>query len=374
MPSCFADVKIRVWLFLGFVYWSVVAGPLHATEVTQLRSWLDSNVHHWRWHFGEAPGAGRPDFDDSQWQPVDLGFKWWPHDSTGWFRVRITFPETINGIPIDGGPVRLKVAVDNAAQAYVNGVFKQDFEWAKGDFILSEHARPGEVITVALHAVNRPGSGSLLEASLVNGHSEPLVDALRGAVKDFDSALEDAPYVSEAEAAQTRTRVHDAIQALDIKAYQTCNQDTFLASIEKARAILLSDRATVESRLKQTSENLQALKKKIQNGRQAGRSMAYGMLDARVVESFLRYARDDLAENHSGHQLRGMKAVAYIEKLCTDALNHDTPEPAITPYKTGPFTIRDGAFWKGDRPIYFTGAGHFGQQDFRYRSGRHPCR
>src|SRR4051794_21503519 len=115
MPLSFIDVKISVWLFLGFVYGTFAAGRLHASEITQnqLRSWLDSNVYHWRWHFGEAPGAERPEFDDSQWQPVDLGFKWWPHDSTGWFRVRITLPEKINGIPIDGGTVRMKAGVDN---------------------------------------------------------------------------------------------------------------------------------------------------------------------------------------------------------------------------------------------------------------------
>src|SRR5437867_5004593 len=208
-------MKLCIWLCLLL---SALSGPASPAELTrqQLDTWLDSDVHNWRWHFGEAPGAERPDFDDSQWQTIDLGFKWWPHDSTGWFRTRITVPETINGISIAGGVIRMKAGVDNAAQAYVNGVLKQDFEWSKGDFALTENARPGEVITVALHAINRPGSGSLLEASLVNGRAEVLVDALRSAVKDFDAALEDESYVPEAEAARARTLVHEAMQVLDI--------------------------------------------------------------------------------------------------------------------------------------------------------------
>ncbi len=327
----------------------------------QLETWLDSNVHHWRWHFGEAPGAERIEFDDSQWQAVDLGFKWWPHDSTGWFRTRITVPEKINGIPTEGGTIRMKAGVDNAAQAYVNGALKQDFEWSKGDFVLTEHARPGENITVALHAINRPGSGSLLEASLVNARGEVLVDALRGAAKDFESVVEDAAYVPQAEANQNASRVREAMQALDLQAYQGCNRERFLISVQRARDILLSERINVEARLKRTSQNLEALKEKIRKGREAGRAMSYATVDARVVESFLKYTRQDLWENNPGHQLRGLKGAAYIERLCADALANNVPEQPVTQYRTAPFAIHDGAFWQNGRPLYFTGVGHFNQ-------------
>ena len=355
-------MKIRNWLWLApLCLW---LAPVARGEVTraQLDFWLDSNVRNWRWHLGEAPGAERVDFDDSKWERVDLGFKWWPHDSTGWFRTRITVPESINGIPVKGGTIRMKAGVDNAAQAYVNGALKQDFEWAKGDFILTDHAQPGEVITVALHAINRPGSGSLYEAWLVNASGEALVDGLRGLVKDINATLEDGEYLPADEAAHARTLTHEALQALDLRAYQAGNRDAFLASVDKARSILFSDRATVEERLRKTAESLQALKQKIAQGRETGRQMAYQAADARVVESFLRYAREDLAENHPGHQLRGLKAAAYIDRLCVEALKEDTAGDAAVPrYRTAPWTIRAGAFWQNDRPVYFTGVGHFGQ-------------
>ena len=122
----------------------------------------------------------------------------------------------------------------------------------------------------------------------MNSSSEALVDGLRGLVKDINAALEDGEYVPADEAAHARTLAHEALQALDLGAYKACNRDAFLASVAKARSILLSDRATVEERLKKTAENLQALKQKIQQGREAGRQMAYQAADARVVESFLR--------------------------------------------------------------------------------------
>jgi hypothetical protein len=338
--------------------------PVAGAEVTreQLGLWLDSKVRHWRWHFGEAPGAEGVDFDDSHWQPVDVGFKWWPHDSTGWFRTRIRVPETINGIPVKGGTIRMKAGMDNAAQAYVNGVFKQEFEWSKGDFILTEHPQPGEVITVALHGINRPGSGSLYEASLVNGHGEALVDGLRGLVKAADAWLEDGAYVPPDEAAHERALAHDALQALDLGAYRACNREAFLASVDKARSVLLSDRSTVEARLKQTAENLRVLKERLRQARQQGRPVAYAASDARVVESFLAYAREDLTENTAGHQLRGLKAAAYIDRLCRQALSEDSAgEPPVPRYHTAPLSIRAGAFWQDNRPVYFTGVGHFGQ-------------
>ncbi len=332
------------------------------TTRAQIGLWLDSSVHNWWWHFGEATGAERPEYDDSSWQRVDLGFKWWPHDSTGWFRTRITVPDTINGILVQGATIRMKSGVDNAAQAYVNGVLKQDFEWSKGDFVLTQDARPGDVITVALHAINRPGSGSLLNAFLVNGRAEPLVDALRELVKDLDSALEDAGYVPEAETARNRTLVHKAMQALDLSSYRACDRDTFLASVQQARSILLSDRANVEVRLQKTAENLEALKRKFRGADVAGRPGAYGTAEARVIESFLQYVRDDLSETNSAHQLRGLKGSAYIERLSAEALHRDPiTEQPVPRYRTGPWTIRDAAFWQNERPVYFTGVGHFGQ-------------
>ena len=84
------DKKLDGWLWLGALCLWLLPGARGEVTRAQLDLWLDSNVHDWRWHFGEVAGAERPGFDDSQWERVDLGFKWWPHDSTGWFRTRIT--------------------------------------------------------------------------------------------------------------------------------------------------------------------------------------------------------------------------------------------------------------------------------------------
>ena len=356
------EMKTRGWFCLACLWWCLAPVALGEATREQVEHLLDSNVHDWRWRLGESPEAEQPGFDDSQWERVDVGFRWWPHDSVGWFRTRITIPETINGISVKGGELRMKAGVDNGARAFVNGAFKQEFEWAKGDFVLTTSAQPGEIISVALHATNRPGSGGLLAARLVNTSAEPLVEGLRALTKELDAAREDAGCVPTVEAAHWRKLTHDALQSLDLTAYSAGNRDVFIASIEKARAILFSDRTTVEDRLNQSATNLAALKQRLQQQREAGHPTAYATADARVVESFLRYARDDLAENNPGHQLRGLKAAAYIDHLCLEALKSDTDgERAVPRYKTGPVKIRDGAFWQNRRPVFFTGVGHFGQ-------------
>ncbi len=349
-------------VFLSLIFIPSVWGEVTREQLAQL---LDSDVREWRWRLGELAGAEQAGLDDSQWQEVGLGFKWWPHDSTGWFRTRIILPEYVNGLPTRGSVIRMKAGVDNGAKAFANGVFKQEFEWAKGDFVLTDNGQPGETISVALHAVNRPGNGSLYQAYLVNGSGADMVEALRALVKELDAAMEDGEYVPAEEAAHWRTRVHDAMQALDMAAYRAVQHDTFLESVATARGILLSDRSNLEERLKQTERSLSALKERLKQEDMAGRPMPYQAADARVVESFLQYVRDDVAEDHPGHQLRGLKAATYIDRLCSSALQ-ETEEPSLVSadvpqYRTGPCAIRDGAFWQDDRPIYFSGVGHFGQ-------------
>ena len=103
----------------------VLAYPLGVDAETtraNLDRLLDSSVQGWRFKLGDPPGAQAPEFDDSAWERVDVGHQWWPHDSVCWYRKRITMPETIHGVSAAGASVRLRVGVDNEAQAYVDGV------------------------------------------------------------------------------------------------------------------------------------------------------------------------------------------------------------------------------------------------------------
>jgi len=360
------QVPVSIMGSTAVVVFLVFASTLWG-DITQeeLASLLDSTITGWRWHLGECAGAEEPDFDDASWETVATGFTWYPHDSTGWFRVRLNVPEKVNGLPVSGNVLRMKASVDNGAKAYVNGVFKQEFTWDKGDFVLTENAQPGEIITVALHAMNGPGSGSLKAAGLVCAAGERMVDALRGFDTVLKAAREDEPYVPEEEADHWRIVIHAALQALDMNAYGAVQEETFLASVERAYGVLLSDRLALDNRLGELAARLAIVKENLRQTRTAGKEMPYLEADARVAESFIQYIREDMADPEKRHQLRGLKAAAYLERICPCSNLPDygcTKESLPVPgYHTGPIETRNGAFWQNEQPLYFTGVGHFGQ-------------
>ena len=76
-------MRLQAALVISF---PLLAGPLAADSPpvprAEIERLLDSDIHDWRFKLGDVPGAHAPGFDDSEWALVDLGHKWWPHEST----------------------------------------------------------------------------------------------------------------------------------------------------------------------------------------------------------------------------------------------------------------------------------------------------
>ena len=253
--------------FLLLVACALPAGAESLTRDELQRS-LDSTVHAWRFQLGEVPGAEAPGFDDSQWRKVEVGFRWLPHDSTCWFRTQIVLPDRIQGIAAAGAPVLLKLAMDNAAKVYVNGQLKQEFEWHEGRVVLTENATPGETFIVALHAVNGPGHGSLLDAHLTA--SEPMTDALGDLLDSFDIAESDAQYVPATERHHWLDRAQAALDEIDLQAFRARREREFSASAERAWSAYLQDAARLEERLDESARKLARLKELLEQGEVKG--------------------------------------------------------------------------------------------------------
>ncbi len=226
-----------------FLLLAACALPARAESLTrdELHKFLDSTIHAWRFQLGEVPGAEAPDFDDSQWRKVEVGFRWLPHDSTCWFRTQIVLPDRIQGIAVAGTPVLLKLAMDNGAKVYVNGQLKQEFEWHEGRVVLAENATPGETLIIALHGVNGPGHGSLLDAHLTA--SEPMTDALGDLLESFDIAESDADYIPASERRHWLDRAQAALNEIDLQAFRERREGEFAESVERAWSAYLQDAA-----------------------------------------------------------------------------------------------------------------------------------
>lgn len=335
-------------------------GGARDVSVDYVETMLRSPVTEWRWRLGEVPGAEAPTFDDSDWDKVEVGHRWWPSESTCWYRTRIRIPERINGVPVAGSTVRLRVGIDNEAKAYVNGKLEQQFTWDDGDFVIRRNARPGDTVTVALHAINRPGFGALYKADLVSSASVGMLDSLRELLDARKFALAGLDDLDKQGAAHWTELARSALQQIDVSAYKAGDAAAFAKSIAKARATLLTDTKTVESSLAETARLLIKLRDRLRRDVAAGKPVAYRTLDARVTESWLQYAREDLAENDILRKIRGLRAADFIGDLCGRALADATDRP-VPRYRTGRSTIRDGAFWRSGRLVFFTGVGHFGQ-------------
>jgi len=118
----------------------------------------------------EGGDPATPGFDDSAWGVLRLN----EHlrlDSC-WMRKRIVLPATIAGGPVRG-TMKFLVAVDDYGYLWVNGESRGSFPW-NGEFELTHDAKPGQVFTLAIKAVNTGGPLRLLRAEIQSEEAAPL--------------------------------------------------------------------------------------------------------------------------------------------------------------------------------------------------------
>lgn len=145
-------------------------------------------VNDWRYKFGDNDNAHDPDFDDSNWELVDVGNRWEIENSNCWLRKQIVIPEKVNGFAIDGSTVTFTVTIDDGAEIYVDGEHKQaDRTGRSGEVVLSEHARAGDSFFIAVKGINTTRSGILLDARLTYSKLQPLAEQAVKYLKEVSS-------------------------------------------------------------------------------------------------------------------------------------------------------------------------------------------
>lgn len=173
------------------------------------------------------------DYDDSNWQTADVGFSWNVPDSHGWFRRIITVPSSLNGFPLEGKPLYLKVGIDDDGEIYVNGKFVQSFHWDGGNVKLLDKARVGERILVVIRGINRGGPGRLMFAYLQTEEQKELDDLLSALQR-----LQDAKSLDKANAPHYEELYNSALEAIDERALEERDIQLFVQSLAKAKQIV----------------------------------------------------------------------------------------------------------------------------------------
>ncbi|HPA47827.1 MAG TPA: beta-galactosidase [bacterium] len=336
----------------------------------RIDTFLDTNLKEWRFCLGEVDGAEQPDFNDSSWEQVSTGHCWFPHDSTCWLRTQIQVPDFIMGFPTKGKRVRLLCGIDNEGIAYINGEKKGQFIWGDGDIVLTEQGNPGETITVALYGINRAGYGKFIHAYIGTDESLQVYRTLKEVLDNIDLI---ETHLTEQDTAW-RTAIQEVYETVDFDRIFDQSMESekrlelALSALSEANGILLKVTQSVPERLSALEKGQDQLENMLEEGRSKDLAMDYVRVKARVLRSFNEYAREDYAKEGFWMKARAERTVAYLEGLTREALREagdilahpDTDRP-VPRYRTGEVTIRDGAFWQGDRPVYFDGMGHFGQ-------------
>ncbi|MEM3745078.1 MAG: hypothetical protein QW323_01105, partial [Candidatus Bathyarchaeia archaeon] len=109
----------------------------------------------WKFYQGEAPEAYDPNFDDSQWQQINLPTIFDARRGGGWFRCKVSVPKEVEGIEVSGSTVKLySSAILNKSELFINGerVLSADY-WLelRPRIILDEKVEPGRTYVIAVH-------------------------------------------------------------------------------------------------------------------------------------------------------------------------------------------------------------------------------
>lgn len=117
-----------------------------------------------------TPKAGAADFDDSSWEALDPA-SLETRRSTGklsfnWYRTRITIPEKVGSFDTSGATVVLEIVVDDYAEIWVDGRLPRVLGQTGGALVkgfntpnrvvLTNNARPGQTIQIAVFGANGP--------------------------------------------------------------------------------------------------------------------------------------------------------------------------------------------------------------------------
>jgi len=210
--------------------------------INQVQAGSNESVACWKFHVQDIPNGADPKLDDSGWQivPKDQN-RWRPllsrKEVVCWYRNRVTIPAVLYGTRTEGRNISLVVDLWPAGDIYVNGARVKHFNATDrplGDksqrVTLSQDARPGEVVAIAIKAYRGDKSGTLLK----NPRLEIEGDALAGRVRNFlgDLGIADALY--EHAGRKSDGQILNITKMFDLDAMRSGRTAQFVRSLDAA--------------------------------------------------------------------------------------------------------------------------------------------
>lgn len=198
--------RIFSYTFVFCVVFPHVFQSRAQTVVKKVTSELDSLVKtqfdDWRYSTDMSQLAFRTDYNDASWGTLKINQ--WVYPDSAWLRRTIIVPDTILGMPVAGGTIKLLVSVDDAGLIWINGESKGKFDW-NGEYVLTASARGREKYLVAIKAINTGGPLRLLRAELELDKVLPLAREIR----DHVTSLRVAEKLLSGDTYQTNARLKE---------------------------------------------------------------------------------------------------------------------------------------------------------------------
>jgi hypothetical protein len=351
---------------------SSLEGSELQTRIENLEQRFDTDVNGWRAYVGDPPGAELPNFDDSAWETISIGFAWEEPNSICWFRRWVEVPEEVGGVPVLGARLAMRLNVDNGGAVYVNGAREQEnFDWADGFAVLSESARPGERFLVAVRGINRPGWGVLKGAELESSAALTILPDTAAFLEKLNFAR--TLLQGDFEFGHWIDGLSGAMNALDLSSLKQGNLDAYLDSVQRANTVyqeyvVAAVRDRMKERIAKLATPIATLSKLIDQAETAGLDLSYQRVTLTVAEQFSTFAREDLSSNDLRIVTRGRWNADWVDSAVSRArdeanalLENPSRNRPVPRYTTGDVEIKRGAFWQDSRPLFFVGMGHFGQ-------------
>lgn len=208
------------------------------------------SIDNWKYAVNPPGDPSRRDYDDSQWQTLKLNQSIYP-DSC-WIRRVVVLPDRLLGEPVRG-VVRFLVSVDDYGYLWVDGESKGHFPW-NGEFEITQDAKAGQRIVLAIKAINTGGPLRLIRAIVEADASkkyaamiDDLVLSFRVGQKllSFDTyqtnsrrrfdPKTDKSTIDRTERERLNTLLQQTVMTLDLQALESGEMARFTASADQVR-------------------------------------------------------------------------------------------------------------------------------------------
>jgi len=117
--------------------------------------------------------ASDPDYDDSDWEMVNIGDRWKGEYIHAWYRGMIKLPQEIDGFAVNGSTIRLFTNANDKGEIWLRGKKLQELD-DESDVVIIRNAVANDSFQLSIKVINSRGAGGLRYARIITEDAHQL--------------------------------------------------------------------------------------------------------------------------------------------------------------------------------------------------------